>query len=268
MVKRGRPSLNLTPEERLQRRRRQLVASQRKRRAHKRLSQPSKPSPTASPEKQVPAALWDFSDAVFLAGRHVEDAVSQQYGVGAMSKASCAASQDSRSTMVAVCQYCGLAPLDMAGAVNTAMSPSSAASLLWSPRPGTDTYALSSRLAGLVPSSAWADYTSATWPDKAGPDQDPFAQERLVQACTNMPPQLGLAIDPFDLVDAGLDGGFLLSELDASSPLQSRDAAAFATRMDSVFLPEPSNRSDTISFWMPPSPPETSSARRGRELSK
>ncbi|OTA07003.1 hypothetical protein A9Z42_0078100 [Trichoderma parareesei] len=77
MAKRGRPSLNLTPEERIQRRRLQLVASQRKRRAHKRLAlqlskaQPEpKPKPDTEPNSLPPrpdeAGLCRYYDAVFL----------------------------------------------------------------------------------------------------------------------------------------------------------------------------------------------------------
>ncbi|KAK1239318.1 hypothetical protein MKX07_008806 [Trichoderma sp. CBMAI-0711] len=77
MAKRGRPSLNLTPEERIQRRRLQLVASQRKRRAHKRLAlqlskaQPEpKPKPDTEPNslpsRPDEAGLCRYYDAVFL----------------------------------------------------------------------------------------------------------------------------------------------------------------------------------------------------------
>ncbi|KAH0496141.1 hypothetical protein TgHK011_003520 [Trichoderma gracile] len=75
MAKRGRPSLNLTPEERIQRRRLQLVASQRKRRAHKRLAlQLSKAEPepkpdtepSSLPQRPDEAELCRYYDAVFL----------------------------------------------------------------------------------------------------------------------------------------------------------------------------------------------------------
>src|SRR5690242_13781296 len=73
MAKRGRPSLNLTPEERIQRRRLQLVASQRKRRAHKRLAlqlSTSEPQPDTEPGVLPPrpdeAELCRYYEAVFL----------------------------------------------------------------------------------------------------------------------------------------------------------------------------------------------------------
>ncbi|KAL7794231.1 hypothetical protein V8C37DRAFT_72658 [Trichoderma ceciliae] len=169
MVKRGRPSLNITPEERLQRRRLQLVASQRKRRAHKRLSQLSKPSRTSSsvvtPESHslpaMPTMVCQFYDAMFP-GQSTEAAVPQQHGIAAARKMP---SPDPQATL-AVCHHCGSAPLDMA-TLTAAISSSSPASLLWTAQVGTDTYALSSRLASPMRPSTWADYTFANEPGKA-----------------------------------------------------------------------------------------------------
>ncbi|RFU80419.1 hypothetical protein TARUN_1808 [Trichoderma arundinaceum] len=268
MVKRGRPSLNLTPEERLQRRRSQLVASQRKRRAHKRLSQPSKPSSAATsggqrPNVPVPnEALCQYYDAMFL-GQDAEIAVSQHRGVAAASKTP---SPDCHQSSLTVCHRYGSAPLDMA-TLTAAMSSSSPASLLWTAQLGTDAYALSSRLASPLRSSAGVDYTSANGPDNPGTDEDIFTEEHLMQTRSSMPP-FALGVDSFDALDIDLDGGALLSEVDTRVSQQKCDAqATVATRIDNVFLPGLSGCANPESFWMPSSPPRTVSTLTGPMLS-
>lgn len=132
MGRRGRPSLNITPEERLQRRRSQLVASQRKRRAHKRLlSQPSMSSeqPCAATSETllpaVPTALPVY-DAM-MPGHRTGVAVSRPQGVAATvtnTTANETSSPNARSPPPAVCHRCGSAPLDTA-ATPAAVSPTS-----------------------------------------------------------------------------------------------------------------------------------------------
>lgn len=237
MVKRGRPSLNLSPEERLQRRRLQLVASQRKRRAQKRLAQPSKP---ATSESQLPvtptaAALCQFYDAMFA-----EDAEPQTHG-----KMPCPEIQPT-------CTHCGSAPLDMA-ALTAAVSHASPASLVRTFQLGTDTYALSSRLAS---PTRWAEYTSAN-------DDQFHPQETFMQAGSHLPPPpFTLGLGSLDSFGVDPDGTALLSGLDTSP---KADAAG------NVFLPGLSYRSGVGSYWLPSSPPETDStmdapALRGSRL--
>lgn len=236
MVKRGRPSLNLTPEERVQRRRLQLVASQRKRRAHKRLAQLPKPC-TESPESPLPVmpgqeALCQFYDAMFL--EQAEDAVSLHHGSDASSVSSTAKISSPDLQPLSVCHHCGSAPLDMA-TLTAAMSSHSPASLLWTFQLGTDTYAPFSRLEAPMPPSTWADYPSATDPEILGIDQDFFADEHLAQACSNMP----LFDSLLDSFGPGIDlhGDSVLGDL------------APTKESDNIFLPGRFNREH--SFWMP-----------------
>lgn len=131
MGRRGRPSLNITPEERLQRRRSQLVASQRKRRAHKRLlSQPSTSSeqPCAATSELLPAVptALPVYDAM-MPGHRTGVAVSRPQGVEATvtnTSANETSSPNARSPPPAVCHRCGSAPLD-AAAIPAAVSPTS-----------------------------------------------------------------------------------------------------------------------------------------------
>ncbi|KAL6901200.1 hypothetical protein GGI43DRAFT_370697 [Trichoderma evansii] len=246
MGRRGRPSLNITPEERLQRRRSQLVASQRKRRAHKRLlSQPA--ASTATSERLVPAgptAPHPVYDAM-IPGHRAGVAVSQQQGGDATvsntnTNTNSTLSPSARSPPPAICHHCGSAPLDMA-AIPAAVSSASPASLLWTRQLGTDTYALSSRLASLMPSSIWADITHANEPDDAGTDKNPST---YIASHTSL---FGRGIDSFDCL-----GNSLLSEaeLETSSSWLKRPAHGLATGIDNVFFPGRATFT-ADSLWMP-----------------
>ncbi|KAM0263779.1 hypothetical protein ACHAQJ_001097 [Trichoderma viride] len=258
MVRRGRPLLNLTPEERLQRRRSQLVASQRKRRAHKRLSQPSKASAAATPENQLPVmppSLHPVYDAMIV-GHSTEVAVSQHHGVAATNKISSLGPQ----SPLPVCHRCGSAPFDMVS-LTEAMSASSAASLWWTFQFGTDTHMLSSRLASPMRSSIWADSTSANEPDDAGIDQESFTftKEPITEeASSNMQmPLRNFGINPFEhLGDA---------EPETSSIRQKCDTSTFITVTDNIFFPGLSDSYEN-SFWMPTSPPEAGPTLTGATL--
>ncbi|KAL7943745.1 hypothetical protein V8C42DRAFT_100392 [Trichoderma barbatum] len=248
MVKRGRPSLNLTPEERVQRRRLQLVASQRKRRAHKRLAQLPKAAtetPDSLPVRPDEEALCQFYDAMFL---------GQPEGNGdAANAARKTPSPDPHHAPLTVCHNCGSAPLDMASL--TAMSSHSPASLLRTSQLRTDTYAPSSRLAGPMPSSTWAEYPSATGPGKPGVDQDLFTEAHLLRACSSMP-LFDSILDSLLPPGIGLDGNSLLGELESAAGSDQLDSAQTpAKEPDNVFLPGRFSRSQ--SEWMPTNANET-----------
>ncbi|KAM0513904.1 hypothetical protein ACHAPE_007259 [Trichoderma viride] len=242
MGRRGRPSLNITPEERLQRRRSQLVASQRKRRAHKRLlSQPS--TSTATSERLLPAVptASPVYDAM-MPGHRAGVSVSRPQGVEATvtnSTANEAASPNAQSPP-AICHHCGSAPLDTA-AIPAAVSPTSPASLLRTRQLGTDTHALSSRLASpMPPSSIWAEYTNANEPD-AGTDKASF---------TYIASHASLYDRGFDSSDCVGSNTLLSEELETSAAWLKRPAHAFATGIDNVFFPGRATFT-ADSLWMP-----------------
>ncbi|KAL6693301.1 hypothetical protein J3F84DRAFT_350706 [Trichoderma pleuroticola] len=227
MVKRGRPSLNLTPEERVQRRRLQLVASQRKRRAHKRLAQQPKPS-TESPASlpvRPEEALCQFYDAMFADG----DATN----------ASAARKMPSSDPHLppTVCHNCGSAPLDTA-ALTAVVSAHSPASLMRTSLLRTDTHASSSRLAGPTPSSStWGEYEypSATAPDKPGINQHFFADGHLAQAYGGIP-LLGSILDSLEPLGMGLEGNSVLGGPTPTSNPEAISAPAPAKETENVFL--------------------------------
>ncbi|KAL7956928.1 hypothetical protein V8C34DRAFT_315241 [Trichoderma compactum] len=231
MVKRGRPSLNLTPEERVQRRRLQLVASQRKRRAHKRLAQQPKSkrateSPDSLPVRPDEEALCQFYDAMFSDG----DATN----AGAARKMP---SSSDPHLPPAVCHNCGSAPLDMA-ALTAVVSADSPASLMRTSILRTDTYASSSRLAGPTPSSsAWdeCEYPSATVPDKPGIHQGLFTGGHLAQAYGGIP-LLDSILDSLEPLGMGPDGSSLLGGLTPTSNPEGISAPAPAKEKENVFL--------------------------------
>ncbi|KAK4077000.1 uncharacterized protein Triagg1_3967 [Trichoderma aggressivum f. europaeum] len=251
MVKRGRPSLNLTPEERVQRRRLQLVASQRKRRAHKRLAQqpnskskskPATESPDLLPVRPDQEALCQFYDAMFSDG----DATN----ASAARKMPSSSSSDPQPhpfaqphphphphTPPAVCHNCGSAPLDTI-ALTAVVSAHSPASLMRTSHLRTDTYASSSRLAGPTPSSsAWDEheYPSATAPDKPGIDQHFFTDEHLAQAYGGIP-LLDSILGSLEPLGMGLDGSSLLGGLTPTSNSEAISAPAPAKETENVFL--------------------------------
>lgn len=263
MGRRGRPSLNITPEERLQRRRSQLVASQRKRRAHKRLlSQPSTSAgdPAATSERLAPAiptVLHPVHDAMMLRHR-AGVAVSQHQGVDAttaIANANTTLSPSARSPPPAICHRCGSAPLDMA-AIPAAVSPTSPASLLWTRQLGTDTYALSSRLASpMPPSSIWADDRHANEPDDAGTDKNSFT---YIASHTSL---FGRGDDSFDC----LGNSLLSEELETTSNWLKRPTNALATGIDNVFFPGRATFT-ADSLWMPSSRQEDDPMLTGATL--
>ncbi|KAK1238097.1 hypothetical protein MKX08_002676 [Trichoderma sp. CBMAI-0020] len=251
MGRRGRPSLNITPEERLQRRRSQLVASQRKRRAHKRLlSQPSTASEqacAATSETLLPAAPTVLSvyDAM-MPGHHAGVAVSRPQGVEATVTNTIAneTSPNARSPPPAVCHRCGSAPRDTA-ATPAAVSPTSPASLLRTRQLGTDTHALSSRLASpMPPSSIWAD-TNANEPDDAGTNKASF---------TYIASHASLYDRGFDSSDCVGSHTLLSEELETSAAWLKHPAHALATGIDNVFFPGRATFT-ADSLWMPSSSP-------------
>lgn len=266
MGRRGRPTLNITPEERLQRRRSQLVASQRKRRAHKRLlSQPaastSEPSPAATSERLlpgIPTALHLVYDAMIL-GHRTGVAVSQHQGVDAAitdTNTNTTLSPNARSPPPAICHHCGSAPLDTA-AIPAAVSPASPASLLWTRQLGTDTHALSSRLASpSPPSPTRADYTNADEPDDAGTDKNSFT---YIASHSSL---FGRQTDSFDCLGPSLPSE---GELETSSSWLKRPVHAFATGIDNVFFPGRATYT-ADSLWMPSSPPEDGPMLTGATL--
>ncbi|KAM0458515.1 hypothetical protein ACHAPV_005907 [Trichoderma viride] len=250
MGRRGRPSLNITPEERLQRRRSQLVASQRKRRAHKRLlSQPSTSSeqPCAATSERllpaIPTALPVY-DAM-MPGHRAGVSVSRPQGVEATvtnTTANETSSPNARSPP-AICHHCGSAPFDTA-AIPAAVSPISPASLLRTRQLGTDTHALSSRLASpMPPSSMWAD-TNANEPD-AGTNKASF---------TYIASHASLYDRRFDSSDCVGSHTLLSEELETSAAWLKHPAHVFATGMDNVFFPGRATFT-ADSLWMPSSSP-------------
>ncbi|TFA98428.1 hypothetical protein CCMA1212_009805, partial [Trichoderma ghanense] len=274
MAKRGRPSLNLTPEERIQRRRLQLVASQRKRRAHKRLAlQLAKagPKPDTEPKALPPrpdeAQLCQHYDAVFLGQ---DEAVAPSGGITAKAKATArtAARTATRTTTKAstrvvtnvtrnmsspdlqtpltACHPCGSAPLNamsdtsMASApLAAAVGPHSRASLLQTIKPRIDAHAPSSRLEG---PSIWANHTFAE-SGKSSTSHGVFASEQM--AYGTMPQLVGSV--PASLVPHR-------SELDNDSHLLGFAATRSnrtltAKERDNVF--SPGRFSTAESEWMP-----------------
>ncbi|KAL6864568.1 hypothetical protein J3F83DRAFT_142148 [Trichoderma novae-zelandiae] len=291
MVKRGRPSLNLTPEERIQRRRLQLVASQRKRRAHKRLAlELSKSSPGSEPNAQpvaLPprpdkAELCQFYDALFLGqdgavtlssgGDAVTGKTKATTGTATRTTTGTTAKTSTRTVTnatrrmpspnpqapLAVCHECGSAPLDansdtgMANApLAAAVGPHSRASLLQTSKLRTDAYAPLSRLEDPNESLSWVDYTSAQ-SGKSSTSQVLSALEHV--AYSNMP-----------LLDSGLDSlgphGF---DLDSShllgQPATGSNRKLVVKESDNVFLPGRFSR--TASEWMPTNSNETPYSHR------
>ncbi|EHK16132.1 uncharacterized protein TRIVIDRAFT_232487 [Trichoderma virens Gv29-8] len=235
MVKRGRPSLNLTPEERVQRRRLQLVASQRKRRAHKRLAQQPKAAtetPDSLPVRPEEEALCQFYDAMFRDG----DATNAVRKMPASHP----------HAPLTVCHNCGSAPLDMA-ALTAVVSAHSPASLMRTSMLRTDTHAPSSRLAGPMPSSIWDEYPSTTEPDEPGIDQSFFTDEHLAQAYSGM-------LDSLVPPGIGLDGTSLLGGSTPTSNPEGVSTPASA-KEDNVFL---LGRFSTVdNEWMPTNSNET-----------
>ncbi|KAL7931736.1 hypothetical protein V8C35DRAFT_329388 [Trichoderma chlorosporum] len=234
MVKRGRPSLNLTPEERIQRRRLQLVASQRKRRAHKRLAQQPKASTESpdSPARPDEEALCRFYDAMFRDGDATDAARNMS-------------SSDPQAPL-SVCHNCGSAPLDMA-ALTAVVSAHSPASLMRASHLRTATHAPSSRLAGPRPSSTWDEYLCAIEiePDKSGidhdydhdhdHDHDSFTQGRLAHAYSDMP-LLDSIVDLLVPPGISLDACSLLGDLAPTSHPDKASAPTPAKQTDNVFL--------------------------------
>ncbi|KAL7926379.1 hypothetical protein ACQKWADRAFT_309218 [Trichoderma austrokoningii] len=231
MGRRGRPSLNISPEERLQRRRSQLVASQRKRRAHKRLlSQPSASAATSETLlPAVPTALPVVYDAMMPGIAVSGDAVVTT------------SSPNARSPPPAVCHRCGSAPLDTA-AIPAAVSPASPASLLWARQLGTDTYALSSRLTS--PSATWAKHTNADEPGGAGIDKPLFTY------IANHASLFDRGLDSSDCVGSST---LLSEELETGSAWLRRPAHALAAGMDVFFPGRATGTADSL--WMPSSSP-------------
>ncbi|PTB63683.1 hypothetical protein BBK36DRAFT_1171158 [Trichoderma citrinoviride] len=200
MAKRGRPSLNLTPEERIQRRRLQLVASQRKRRAHKRLALQLNKSnvrpepetePGALPPRPDEAQLCQYYDAVFLGQ---DETATLSSGINALTANSKATTRTTRSTTrtttktltrtvanvtlrksspdlqapLAASHHRGSAPLDTTSdtsVVNAplaaAVGPHSRASLSQTTTPRIAAYAALIRPEGPTSSSIRADDTPA-----------------------------------------------------------------------------------------------------------
>ncbi|KAL7907023.1 hypothetical protein GGI35DRAFT_487448 [Trichoderma velutinum] len=243
MVKRGRPSLNLTPEERVQRRRLQLVASQRKRRAHKRLAQQPKPateSPDSLPVRPEEEALCQFYDAMFSDGDATNASAARKMP----------SSGPHPHPPLTVCHNCGSAPLDMA-ALTAVVSTHSPASLMRTSILRTDTYASSSRLAGPTPSSStWDEYPSTTEPDKQGIDQNFFTDEHLAQAYSGMP-LLDSILDSLEPLGMGLDGHSSLGGLTPTSNPGGISAPAPAKETENVFLP--GRFSTAQNEWLPSS---------------
>ncbi|KAL7895599.1 hypothetical protein HDV64DRAFT_271105 [Trichoderma sp. TUCIM 5745] len=246
MGRRGRPSLNITPEERLQRRRSQLVASQRKRRAHKRLlSQPSTSTEqpcAATSERLLPAVptASPVSDAM-MPGHRAGVAVSLPQGDEATVTNTSAneTRPNARSPPPAICHRCGSAPLDTA-AIPAAVSPTSPASLLRTRQLGTDTHSLSSRLASpMPPSSTWAEH-NANEPD-AGTDKVSF---------TYIANHASLYDRGFDSSDCVGSNTLLSEELETSAAWLKRPAHTFTTGIDNVFFPGRATFT-ADSLWMP-----------------
>ncbi|KAH0523156.1 hypothetical protein TsFJ059_008200 [Trichoderma semiorbis] len=262
MVKRGRPSLNLTPEERVQRRRLQLVASQRKRRAHKRLAQQPKAteSPDSLPVRPDEEALCQFYDAMFSDGDATNASAARKMPSSSSSSSDPHHHPHPHSySPPTVCHNCGSAPLDMA-ALTAVVSAHSPASLMRTSTLRTDTYASSSRLAGPTPSSsAWDEYPSATAPDKPGIDQHFFTDEHLAQAYGGMP-LLDSILDSLEPLGIGLGGNSLLGESTPTSNPEAEgiSAPAPAKETENVFL---LGRFSTVNNeWMPTNGNETSYA--------
>lgn len=184
-----------------------------------------------------------------MPGHRAGVAVSRPQGVDATvtnTTANAASSPNARSPPPAICHRCGSAPLDMA-AIPAAVSPASPASLLWAHQLGTDTHALSSRLASpMPPSSIWADYANANEPNDAGTDKVSF---------TYIASHASLFDRGLDSLDCLGSNSLLSEELETNSAWLKRPAHALATGMDNVFFPGRATFT-ADSLWMPSSPSE------------
>ncbi|KAL7810726.1 hypothetical protein V8C44DRAFT_358617 [Trichoderma aethiopicum] len=275
MAKRGRPSLNLTPEERIQRRRLQLVASQRKRRAHKRLAlQPPQaepkpkpdPAPNSFPQRPDEAELCRYYDAVFLGQDEPVALSSGSNAIAPTTKATAKAATrpTTRSTTKTSTQIatngtwdmsCGSAPLDAISETSLASAPLAAvvgphsrASLLQTTKPRIDTHAPSFRLEA---PAVWADYTFVE-SGKSVISPAVFASEHMAH---NAMPLLGSVLDLSIQHGADVDDSHLLGH-----PATHPNRILIAKDRDNVF--SPGRFSTTESEWMPTNSNETPYSHR------